>query len=84
MCEGDDYWLDPHKLARQVDVFENDPDVAVCFHPVRVQLDDGEFEADEFPALRWRDDLSTNALLAVNFIQTNSVMYRRQDRSPAA
>jgi hypothetical protein len=79
ICEGDDYWTDPMKLSKQVAFLDQHPEISLCFHPVQVLWTDGRKDS-EFPPVGWRRDLSLNALIRRNFIQTNSVLYRREGR----
>ncbi|MGZ4583098.1 MAG: glycosyltransferase [Mycobacterium sp.] len=80
LCEGDDYWIDPLKLSKQVGFLDQHPETAVCFHPVQVIWENRQTKDSEFPPALWRRDLSVEGLLRRNFIQTNSVMYRRLPR----
>lgn len=44
MCEGDDYWIDPLKLQKQVDFMESHPDYSMCFHRARIENEINKFD----------------------------------------
>ena len=74
MLEGDDYWTDPKKLAKQAEFLEANRDFAICFHPVQVLEPDG-FKADRFTN-EVASVTSINDLAKGNYIHTCSVVYR--------
>lgn len=76
LCEGDDYWTDEHKLQKQVDFLDANKDYALCFHPVKVVHEDKDGADTVFPGTT--KGFTLEKLLEENYIQTNSVMYRRQ------
>ncbi|MDR2399718.1 MAG: glycosyltransferase [Endomicrobium sp.] len=80
LCEGDDYWIDPEKLQKQVDFLEKHKDCALCFHATKVIYENGEKLLKISPSKKQRlgkyiltlkDFLKTG-----NIIETSSVMYR--------
>lgn len=78
-CEGDDYWTDPLKLQKQVDFLEAHPDHTVCFHPVDVVYENQPERKGVYPPqkrINQKKDFTLEELATVNFMQTNSVVYR--------
>ncbi len=78
LCEGDDFWTDISKLQRQADFLDENPEFGLVFHPVRVFFEKQEQVDSVYPAPDQRKDFTVEGLLKRNFIQTNSVMYRRR------
>jgi glycosyltransferase involved in cell wall biosynthesis len=76
LCEGDDYWTDPHKLQKQVDFLDAHPDFSICHHNVRVVYEDGSpehlFNTADQKAVSTIEDLLRDKW----FMATASLMYR--------
>jgi glycosyltransferase involved in cell wall biosynthesis len=35
LCDGDDYWNDPHKLEKQIEFMQANPEYSMCYHSYR-------------------------------------------------
>jgi len=77
LCEGDDYWTHEDKLQIQVDFLDKNSDYVICFHPVKVIYEDEKNKQDIYPPFADPKNFNLFQLLHGNFIQTNSVMYRK-------
>ena len=76
MCEGDDYWIDPLKLQKQVDFLESHPDYVIVFHPVKVWIEEQQrFIKDTFTQEVAQTTTQLD-LANINYMHTPSVMFR--------
>ncbi|MDD3036338.1 glycosyltransferase [Bacteroides sp.] len=67
ICEGDDYWIDPLKLQKQVDFLENNPDYAMVYTRSNV-YDQRKCRIEDYLIGREFNDF--NDLLIINRIPT--------------
>ncbi len=75
MCEGDDWWIDPHKLQKQFDFLESHPDYLMCATSyTSVRMSDG-FLKKGIEEGKGRD-IGLAGLMQKNTIGTLTVMYQ--------
>ena len=77
LLEGDDFWTDPYKLAKQVEVLDKNQTIAISFTNASVinELNDKVFS--NYVEKR-KENNSLLDLLEFNFIPTCTVVYRNK------
>lgn len=79
LLDGDDYWIDPSKLRRQVEMLRAHPEAALCHHQILHDID-GTLHGVDWPPGQFRREILSGDVLAVeNPIATSSVLLRRSD-----
>ena len=81
LCEGDDYWCNPHKLQRQVETLRENPTASLCFHDVQI-TEEGKDNV-RFPDFGVSKTFSTQNLFTQWFIPTCSIVFRNDITLPA-
>ncbi|TGE15554.1 glycosyltransferase family 2 protein [Hymenobacter elongatus] len=84
LLEGDDYWTDPHKLQKQVDILLQHPSCTTCIHDAEEFMDDNSvaprlFSQKFSSVLPAHAKEFTQADIAQHgwFIPTASMLFRR-------
>ncbi len=79
LCDGDDYWTDPFKLQKQIDILESDILLSISCHNTKEIGGSGRSaDTDSMEVGRYTiHDLSRG-----NFIYTSSCVFRRPEHYP--
>jgi glycosyltransferase involved in cell wall biosynthesis len=78
LLEGDDYWTSVHKLQKQVEFLEANPDFSFCFHNARVMYEGGESPpASHLMTQEQKPEFTLSDITSEWHIATGSVVYRR-------
>jgi glycosyltransferase involved in cell wall biosynthesis len=72
LCEGDDYWIDPCKLQKQVEFLNANNDFVICFHDV-YELKQGILNPNSITYKK--SEFNIDDLAQGNFIHTPSVLF---------
>lgn len=75
LCEGDDYWIDPLKLQKQVVFLEDNHDYTMCFHNAIVYKEEIP-DVSLFNLMKSDEDLSIHDAIHKWLIPTASIVIR--------
>ena len=76
ICEGDDYWIDPFKLQKQVDILEKNSEISLCGTNGISKWDEGTQPATLFNRI-WKDkQLTPEEVIGHWVFPTASIIFR--------
>ena len=80
MLDGDDYWISPDKLQRQVSFLDQHPDYVLTFHDTLFVSDDPNFkehyQSETHDKLKPGATYTYSDVVAGWFMQTSTLLYR--------
>ena len=80
LCEGDDYWIHPMKLQRQVEFMESHPDYSMCFTNALVSYEHLNKPAHVFNQIEENREILLSEMLDRWICPTPGILYRASIR----
>lgn len=79
LCEGDDFWTDTKKLAKQVNFLEEHSEYSLCTHAAYYANEDGSLRSDRFfRPFKTSRIVSTEEIIGGWLFATNSFLFRNE------
>lgn len=80
ICEADDYWTDPYKLQKQIDVLESNSKYSMCIHATEIITESGVSTGKIIRPRKKNTVLSCNdMILGGSFYHLNSLVYTKKN-----
>ena len=76
LLEGDDYWIDPYKLQKQVNFLEGNPEYVICYHDALVVDSSGKLVKDSILPDDMKRDFSDEELRRTAWVSTLSMCFK--------
>ncbi len=78
ICEGDDYWIDPLKLQKQVDFLESNSEYSMSCHNAEIIYENSDKKPIIFSKKSFSCDISMQTIVEKWVIPTASMVFRRE------
>jgi hypothetical protein len=78
LCEGDDYWIDPYKLQKQVDFLEANPAYSMCFHNAIIKYENQRQYSIFLNPLIKKYTFTIEDIVNSWFIATASMLFKKK------